>query len=100
MSGEVEIVEFVDNGQPREKKESPDEEDILNNILLFFGKSSKEVAEYIEEENISPSFITPNRRIDLHPAYEYMLRVPRVIGDIVRLKKILNDDTDELENFW
>ena len=67
---------------------------------MDFLQTYPQVAEYIEENNISPAFITPNRRIDLHPAYEYMLRIPRVIGDIVRQKKIIDDDSDELEKFW
>lgn len=102
MTGEgITEIEFVDDGRGSVKiKKKKSETEILDDLIGFFGRSSKEVADYIEDENISPSFITPNRRIDLHPAYEYMLRVPRVLGDIVRLKKVLSDETDELDKFW
>jgi hypothetical protein len=99
MGEEIIVEEFVDKGNQKPDKEMSDKE-ILNNLLQFLGKSSLAVGEYIEDNNIPTAYITPNKRIDLHPAYEYMLRVPRVVGDILRQKKMIDGQEDPLSEFW
>lgn len=89
---EVELV--------KPKKKPTDPNDILDDCLEFFKYDVPNVVEYIKENNIPPHFITLNRRIDLHPTRDYLLKIPRCVGEIVRVKKSLDDDGDELDNFF
>jgi hypothetical protein len=97
---EIEAIEFVDDGRGKERKKITDANILLDNLMDFFIKDSQEVINYIEDNNLPPHFITPNKRIDLHPAREYLLRLPRISGEIVRLKKLMNEDGDELGDFF
>lgn len=97
---EIEAVEFIDDGRGKVKKKKTDPLELLDNLMDFFIKDSVEVIHYIEDNNIPPHFITPNKRIDLHPAREYLLRLPRISGEIVRIKKTLTDEGDELDRFF
>lgn len=97
--GEVLQVEF---DKPK-KQVKPTEiviEEILDKIVNFMNKDIDNVIEYIDVNDIPVHFIIAGKRIDLHPAREYLLRTPRVMRDVIQLKKIMNDDNDDLDTFF
>ena len=99
--GEEELLEC--ELVPRDKKKDNEVVDaniILDKLLVFFNKDIDEVIKYILLGEIPVDHITPGKRIDLHPSREYLLRLARLIPEIEIKKKALNNDNEELENFW
>ena len=99
--GEEEMlqVELVKK-EPNKKKEEVDARRILDKLLLFFDNDIDEVIKFILLDQTPVHFITPGKRIDLHPTREYLLRLARLIPEIEIKKKALDNDQNELENFW
>ncbi len=101
--GEEEMVEYEIVPKEEVEKKKPKEVDaelILNKLLLFFDGDIDEVIKFIMIDETPVHFITPGKRIDLHPTREYLLRLARLIPEIELKKKALKNDNDELENFW
>jgi hypothetical protein len=75
-------------------------ESIVSDLLGFFEKDIPNVIDYIndEEDPIPVEYITPNKRIDLHPTREYLLRLPRILNEVAQLKEKLDPD-DEDDDF-
>ena len=91
-------VEFF-NKKPKIKK-SNDPKELLDTLMEFFNRDAPVVIDYIEDNNIPPHYITIGRRIDLHPAREYLIRLVRISKDCVAINKLLENDTDELDKFF
>lgn len=96
------LVEFVP--EPQKKVDTRDVmeilDDSLNKVVRFVNRDIDATIDYIEANNIPVHFITGGKRIDLHPAREYLLRVPKTMREVVVLKKLMNDEDDDLDTFW
>ena len=93
---EIEQVEL----EPVKEPPSDSPEKLIEKLMFFFNDGAEEVIKYIVKENVPPHYITPNRRIDLHPAREYLLRLVRVTKDVIQIKRLLNNEGDELDSFF
>jgi len=94
-------VKFVDKPQKGEPKPVMDVLDgALDKIVRFVDTDIDAVVDYLEMNNVPAHYITPGKRIDLHPAREYLLRVPRTMREVIGVKKMMDNDDDELDRFF
>ena len=95
------LVEFV--GEPKRDESKPIDDVInstLDKVVRFLDRDVEDVIEYIDANNIPAHFITAGKRIDLHPAREYLLRMPRTMREVVSLKRMMDNEDDELDSFY
>lgn len=94
-------VEFVE--EPKRSTDKPIDDVVtgaMDKLVRFIDRDIDEVVDYLEINDIPVHFVTPGKRIDLHPAREYLLRLPRTMNEVIRLRKLMNDDDDDLDNFF
>jgi hypothetical protein len=94
-------VQFID--KPERSKDKPIMDvvdEALNKVVRFVNRDIDEVIEYIDVNDIPVHFITANKRIDMHPARVYLLTVPKTMRDVVQLKKLMDTEDDDLDNFF
>jgi hypothetical protein len=93
-------VEFVDEPKKMQKPVMSIIDDALDKVARFINEDLDAVIEYIDVNNIPVHFITAGKRIDMHPARVYLMTVPKTMRDIVQIKKLMDTEDDDLDNFF
>ena len=68
----------------------------LTMLSDFLNKDVEAVIDYIEENDVPPEYLIPNRKMDVHPTRDYLLRIPNTINMIQKIKKELKAE-DEVD---
>jgi hypothetical protein len=96
-------VEFVSNQTELDVKKKKDEEYVeesLSKLLEFLNEDIKQTIIYINYNNIPIDYNVPGKKMDIHPSREYLLKIPKTITDVIKVKEMMKEDGNDLDDFF